>query len=240
MIDSRLHTYSMFGTMIAAVGVVAAVWLADEAQGDAEEKDPFANYTIIDAALAEKAAAPEDKQPVKETRAPRPEEKPTGVSHDENAKPVTEPEKPKPDVKPDIQKILEKNRTNDDDEDLPVAPKARLETGRVDGVEVGFGDKTYGNPYLGALKSGLLKLWEYPEILDDVGTPIGCIQLELDGKIDEIKLMQTSGNSNVDQSVETALADFKKKNNEDPKPLPTTPEDLTYLARMPLCWRMKV
>ena len=52
--------------------------------------------------------------------------------------------------------------------------------------------------------------------------------------------MQTSGNSNVDQSVETALADFKKKNNEDPKPLPTTPEDLTYLARMPLCWRMKV
>lgn len=238
MIETKLHTYSIMGTVIAAVGVVGAVWLADEAQGDDKKKDPFENYTVIDAALAEKAAAPEDKQPVKETRAPNPEVKPVGVSHDENAKPVTEPEKPKPD-KPDIKSILEKNRSNDDD-DLPVSPKARLETGRIDGVEVGFGDKTYGNPYLGALKSGLLKLWEYPEILDDVGTPVGCIQLKADGSIDEVKLMESSGNPNVDQSVETALADFKKKNNQDPKPLPSTPEDLTYLARMPLCWRMKV
>lgn len=242
MNDASLRTWSLSGTILAAAAVVGGLYWADVAAGStgSDERDPYENYTVIDAALAEKAAAPETKQPQKETRAPRPEEKPVGVSRDENAKPVTEPEKPKPPDKPDIESILEKNRDKDEDEDLPVSPKARIETGRIDGVEVGFGDKTYGNPYLGALKSGVLKLWEFPEILDDVGTPIGCIELDADGKVKSIKVAKPSGNAELDDSVERALTEFMKKNNEDPKPLPTTPEDLTYLARMPLCWRMKV
>ena len=39
---------------------------------------------------------------------------------------------------------------------------------------------------------------------------------------------------------ETFARRFEIKNNKEPKPLPTTPEDLTFLERMPLCWRLKV
>ena len=86
----------------------------------------------------------------------------------------------------------------------------------------------------------MLRLWEYPEILDDVGIPTGCIFLELDGSIRKVEVMKKSGNDQVDFSVETALKAMQAKNNEAPTPLPTTPDDLTYLARMPLCWRLKV
>ncbi len=239
MIEQRLHTYSMIGTVLCCLALGGGTWAASEAAGDdEEEKDPFANMVVIDAALAEKGAA-EPKQPVKEVRAPPPPETPTGVSRDENAAPVIAPEKPKPD-RPDVESVLERNRAKDEDEDLPVGKKPPIEIGRIDGVEVGFGDKTHGNPYLGALKSGFMRGWEYPEILSDVGIPVGCIQLEEDGTIDEVKLLQASGNPELDDSVERALADFKIKNNKEPKPLPTTPEDLTFLERMPLCWRLKV
>lgn len=237
MIDSQLHTYSIMGTVLAAVGMCAGVYFANDAAGGTIDVDPFANMVVIDAALAQKSAEP-PKQPQKETRAPREEVKPVGVSHDENARPVVEPE-PKPD-KPDIQKVLDSHRSDDDDDDLPVSNTPKIETGKVDGVEVGFGDKTFGNRYLGALKSGFMRGWEYPEILSDVGIPIGCIQLEEDGTIKDTRLLQPSGNAELDDSVERALVDFQKKNNKEPTPLPTTPDDLTFLKRMPLCWRLKV
>lgn len=234
MIESRLHTYSMFGTILSGVAVVAAVWLADEAAKDAAaEPDPYANMVVIDAALAEKSTA-EQKQPQKELKPPPEPVKPIGVSRDENAAPVTEPEKPKPE-KPDIENVLNKHRS-DEDEDLPVG-KPEIEIGRVDGVEIGYGDKTYGDPYLGALKSAVMKAWEFPEILSDVGTPLGCIQLEADGTIEEIEVKKPSGNAELDDSVERALTELKKKTNLEPKPLP---KKLEYLTRMQLCWRMKV
>lgn len=240
MIDSSLHTYSLGGTLLIAVAAGVGIYFTNEASGGvAGAVDPYANMVVIDAALAQKGPE-QEKQPQKEFRAPTPPEKPVGVSHDENAKPVTAPEPPtsdRPD-QVDVKAILAKNRSNDDD-DLPVG-KPKIELGKIDGVEIGFGDKTYGNPYLGALKSGVMRAWEYPEILSDVGTPVGCIQLNLDGTIDKIEVKVPSGNAELDDSVERALTEFQKKNNKEPKPLPTTPDDLSYLARMELCWRMKV
>ncbi|HVV86080.1 MAG TPA: TonB C-terminal domain-containing protein [Kofleriaceae bacterium] len=244
MNEAKLHTYSAAGTILCVVGVAAVVYVSDSARKASAAPDPFANMTVIDAALAEQSSA-ETKQPQKETREPPPPVKPIGVSHDENAKPVTTPEPPKPPPPPDnvnIDDVLKKHRTDDDD-DLPVATKPKIETGRIDGVDIGYGDKTFGNPYLGALKSGFMRGWEYPEILSDVGTPIGCIQLDADGKIADTKLITPSGNAELDDSVERALTAFQKKVNDDPKPLPTGPgpdNDLSYLARMMLCWRLKV
>ena len=239
MIERRLHTYSMIGTVLCCLALGGGTWAASEAAGDDDaEKDPFADMVVIDAALAFKGAET-PKQPVKEVRAPPPPEQPTGVSRDEHAAPVVAPEKPKPE-KVDVESVLEKNRARDEDEDLPIGKKSAMEIGAIDGVEIGYGDKTHGNPYLGALKSGFMRGWEFPEILSDVGVPVGCIQLDEDGMIGAVKLMKASGNQQLDDSVERALADFKIKNNKEPKPLPTTPEDLTFLERMPLCWRLKV
>ena len=242
MMDAKLHTYSVTGTILVCVAMGTAVYAADEAAGSgAARDDRFDDMVVIDAALAEKASA-ETKQPQKDFRPPPEPVKPIGVSHDEN-KPVTAPEPPKPPPPPDkvdIQSVLDKNRAKDEDEDLPIGNKPKIEIGRIDGDEVGFGDKTYGNRYLGELKSGFLKVWTYPEILDDTGVPIGCIQLNADGTIEDVELKKKSGNDLVDDSVERALAEFKDKVNKAPKPLPTTPDDLTYLARMQLCWRLKV
>lgn len=234
--EARLHTYAMIGTVLVVAGMGGGTYAASRASAaSADKADPFENMVVIDAALAEKSSS-QEKQPQKEFRPPPEPVKPLGVSHDENAKPVTEPDKPKPEVKPDIKAILDKNRSHDDDDDLPVG-KPKIEIGRIDGSEVGFGDKTFGDPYLGALKSQLMKLWEYPEILSDVGTPVGCIRLKEDGSIDEWKLMESSSNPELDDSVERALKDLQKKLDKEPKPLP---DHLSYLLRMPLCWRLKV
>jgi hypothetical protein len=239
VIDARLHTFAVSGTVLLTVAMGVGVYFTNEASGSAAADDPFEDMVVIDAALAQKAPA-ETKQPQMDFKPPPEPVKPIGVSHDEN-KPVTEPpEPPKPPTPPtpNIEDVLAKHRA-DEDEDLPVG-KPKIEIGRIDGDEVGFGDKTFGNRYLGELKSGLLKVWTYPEILDDTGIPVGCIQLELDGTIEDVELKKKSGNDLVDDSVERALAAFKDKVNEDPKPLPTAPDDLTYLARMQLCWRLKV
>jgi TonB C terminal len=236
MSDSSLHAYAMIGTLVAVTGMGGGVYYADQAAADAASKpNPYDNMVVIDAALAEKSSA-QEKQPQKDFRAPPPPEKPEGVSRDEKAPPVVKPDKPPPDPTIDPNAVLNKNRSKDDDDELPVG-KPKIEIGRIDGSEVGFGDKTFGDPYLGALKSGFMRVWEYPEILSDVGTPIGCIRLEEDGSIKETKLLQSSDNPELDDSVERALTEFQKKNNKEPKLLP---DHLSYLLRMPLCWRLKV
>ena len=242
MIDTTLHTYSIAGTILVGIAMGAALYVAEKAEGDeAPVDDPYANMMVIDAALAEKSTA-ETKQPQRATRPPPPPEKPVGVSRDENAPPKPPPpDKPPPPPPPDVDiaKVLERNRA-DDDEELPVAKEARIDKGRIDGVEVGFGDKTYGNRYLGELKSRFMKVWAYPEILEDTGIPVACIRLDADGRVTETKLMTPSGNDPLDDSVERALTAFEELNNKEPKPLPTTPDDLTILAKIPLCWRLKV
>ncbi len=231
---SAMHTFSGLGTAAVTAVVGVAVWWADsKADDDKQPKDPFENMEVIDAALAEKAPAPVT-QPQKKFRQPDPV-KPEGVSHDENAKPVDKPKDDPKDPAIDIDKVLNRNR--DDDDDLDVGPTTQPVVGAFDGSEDGWGDETKGDPYLGALKSDLLRGWEYPEILSDVGTPIGCIHLEPDGTIPEVVLREKSGNDELDDSVERALKDLQKRREKDPKPVPA---HLVPKTRKWICYRMKV
>lgn len=232
--QSEMQAYSGLGTA-AVVGIVAVVaWWADNAAADAKapERDPYADMEVIDAALAEKAPT-EVVQPQKQFRQPDPV-KPEGVSRDADARPV---DKPKDDPKPiDINAVLDKNRSRDDD-DLPPGPATTPTVGAFDGSEDGWGDETRGDPFLGALKSDLLRGWEYPEILSDVGTPVGCIHLEPDGTIPEVVLREQSGNSELDDSVERALRELQKRRDKEPKPVPA---HLIPKTRKWICYRMKV
>ncbi len=230
---SQLHTFSGLGTALVTAVAGVAVWWADSHADDEKPKaDPFADMEVIDAALAEKAPA-QVVQPQKKFRTPDPV-KPEGVSHDENAKPVDKPkDDPKDDI--DIDKVLNRNR--DDDDDLDVGPTTQPVVGAFDGDEQGWGDETKGDPYLGALKSDLLRAWEFPEILSDVGTPVGCIHLEPDGTIPEVVLREQSGNAELDDSVERALKELQKKREKDPKPVPA---HLAPKTRKWICYRMKV
>jgi hypothetical protein len=235
MTSVQLHVYSGIGTFVTMVAVgVAVVWAQSKTDDeDEKKKDPYADMEVIDAALAEKA--PEEiVQPVKPTRQPTPV-KPEGVIREADTQPVTKPEDVKKDGVPSIDDILKKNR--DDDDDLEEGPVTMPVVGKFDGSEDGFGDETRGDPYLGALKSDLLRGWEYPEILSDVGTPVGCIHLEPDGTIPEVVLREKSGNAELDDSVERAMRDLKKKRDTEPKPVPA---HLIPKTRKWICYRMKV
>lgn len=233
---SALHTYSGLGTALVVALVGVGTWRAQACSAEASDdkkKDPYADMEVIEASLAMKAPA-EVVQPQKQFRQPDPV-KPEGVSRDADAKPV---EKPKDEAKDpiDIDKVLNKNRDDDDDE-LPVGPATMPVVGAFDGSDEGWGDETKGDPFLGALKSDLMRAWEFPEILSEVGTPIGCIHIEPDGTIPEIKLDVASGNSELDDSVERALKGLKKKRDEDPRPVPAY---LVPKTRKWICYRMKV
>jgi hypothetical protein len=231
----KIHAFSASGTVVVSLLVGLGVWWAGRGSAEAKEpdKDPFENYDVIDASLAEKA--PDVVQPQKQFRQPDPV-KPTLLSHDANAKPSTKPEEKPVDPKLNIDDVLAKHR--DDDDDLEVGqPTTQPVIGRFDGSEDGFGDETKGDPYLGALKSDLLRSWEYPEILSDVGTPVGCIHLEPDGTIPETVLREKSGNDELDDSVERAMAELKKKRDADPKPVPA---HLIPKTRKWICYRMRV
>lgn len=237
MTSDKMHAFSGIGTAVVAVlGVLGVLWADGRAATKPEPKDdPFKDMEEIDASLAEKA--PDTVvQPQKQFRQPD-EVKPIQVSRDANAKPVTKPDEPPPkDPQIDIDKVLNAHR--DDDEDLEVGnPTTQPVIGRFDGSEDGFGDETKGDPYLGALKSDLLRAWEYPEILSDVGTPIGCIHLEPDGTIPETVLREKSGNDELDDSVERAMRELQKKREADPKPVPA---HLIPKTRKWICYRMRV
>lgn len=234
MKDDQIQVFSIVGTVVITVGLAVGVWQTSEwtEAAAATKKDPYADMEVIDAALAELPKKPKT-QPQKKFQAPTPE-KPMGASRDELAKPVAQPDVPKPDKLPSLEDLANARPDNDDE---PVGKPDEQPVGAFDGSEFGFGDETRGDPFLGALKADLLRNWEYPEILSDVGTPVGCIHIEPDGKIEESELREKSGNSELDDSVERALGELQKLRNQEPKPVPA---HLIPKTRKWICWRMKV
>lgn len=238
MNDTNMHVWSIVGTAVITAAVSGITLYSSEwAEAAAGTKDPYADMEVIDAALAELPKKPQ-KQPQKKFRAPDPEVKPEGVSRDEQAKPIDHPDEPK---KPadKVPNLDDFRRPSPDDDDQPVGKPDEQPAGAFDGSEFGFGDETRGDPYLGALKADLLRGWEYPEILSDVGTPVGCIHIEPDGAIEEWELREKSGNAELDDSVERALRDLQKLRNQADAKKPV-PAHLIPKTRKWICYRMKV
>lgn len=231
-----MQVFSIIGTAVIATTVSLLVWKSDELGFGGfgttrAAADPYADMEVIDASLAELPKKPQ-QQPQKKFRAPDPI-KPV-VIHDPNAQPV---DKPPPDDsgKDNVPSLDDVRRPDNSDE--PIGKPDEVTVGAFDGSEFGFGDETRGDPYLGALKADLLRNWEYPEILSDVGTPIGCIHIEPDGKIPEWELREKSGNTELDDSVERALRELQKIRDKEPKEVPV---HLIPKTRKWICWRMKV
>lgn len=239
MKDQDMQVVSMIGTAVIVTAISMAVWQSDAIGGflgfgDGTAKaDPYADMEVIDAALAELPKKPQ-QQPQKKFRAPEPDAKPVGVSRDDKAAPVDKPvDEPK--SKDTVPSLDDVRRPDNSDE--PIGKPDEVTVGAFDGSEFGFGDETRGDPFLGALKADLLRSWEYPEILSDVGTPVGCIHIEPDGKIPEWELREKSGNTELDDSVERALRELQKLRNAEPREVPV---HLIPKTRKWICWRMKV
>lgn len=191
----------------------------------------------IEASLAYKKAS--KSQPQKQFRPPPPPEEATGLSHDETKAPTPpDPTKKAPPPTDDKINPADYKKFARTDDDMPVGNPSDEAVGAFDGSEYGFAEETRGDPYFQKLVADLVHGWEYPEILADTGTPVGCLHLEASGKIAETKFKEKSGTAELDDSVERALAAIKKLRNDEPVAVP--PHLLRAATTKWICFKFKV
>ncbi len=233
--EVALHAWSAFGVALVCGLLILGGWKGASAfGGDDDDKPNLDDMEAIEASLAYKKAEPK-KQPQKKKNAPAPEVKPEGVSRDEEKKPI-EDKKDEPKTKPDdVVDPLADFRRKNEDEDLDTGKTKDEEVGQFDGSEFGFADVTKGDEYWQHLIADMR--WEYPELLAGEGVPVGCIHLELDGKVSEIKLHTKSGNDELDDSVERALKTLKKSRDDEPVPVP---DRLAKQTRKWICFKFTI
>src|SRR5262245_4240478 len=209
MKNGEIHALATFGTIALTVGLTAPlVYFTDSASAD--NKPLLADMEEIEASLAyKKPKAP--VQPQKKVEEKQPEVKQEGESHDEEKKTCAPNDKPKCGgggvarcegttwkCTPQDEKPVKKDDTDPlkkfkhpQDDDTPKGDKPTDNLPPFDGNEFGRDSETRGHPYWQKLKADLA--WEYPQILNAAGAPIGCIHLTADGKIPEVNMHQKSG-----------------------------------------------
>lgn len=233
--NSQMHGFALVGTVVLSVGLFGGTLYLTEA-AEVPHEPQLKEMITIEASLARKSE--KKKQPQKVVKAPEPEVKPEGVSHDEN-KPPPPPDKkpedkPKPRPKPDdkVPDISKFKHASDDDPQPGGAPVTDI--GQFDGSEKGFAPVNAGNPYWQHLAADNHQAWQIPTISKVKGAPVGCFHIEPDGKIAGIKFDAPSGDEILDDSVQRALKIVQKARNEKPQPVPT--EQLAVIKRW-VCFR---
>lgn len=234
--DGELQGIAASGSLLimAAMIVPTLVWAGSAAVAD--DGPNLTEMEAIEATLAyKKPNTP--TQPQKQFQAPPPQDKPQGLSLDDQKKPDDKkPDDPKPKTtEPTPADYNKYKRTGDD---VPVGKPTDEDVGAFDGDEHGFADVSKGDPYFQKLVGDLLAGWEYPEILADGGVPVGCLHIDATGKIVETKFKEKSGSSELDDSVDRALASVKKARNETPIPVPT--HLLRQATTQWVCFKFKV
>lgn len=216
MRDRDMHLVAAIGAVVATALMVAAP-LVYAAGAPAPVGPNLAELEAIEASLAYKAATP-PKQPQKKFRQPE-VAKPEGVSRDETKPTTAKPEEPKP-KNADLESEYERLRRMRASEDDPIGKPSETEVGAFDGSQFGFAEESRGDPYFQDLVRDVLERWELPEIVQDSGLLVGCVQLSADGKIKDTLFKEKSAHSELNDSVERALAAVKKLRSESPQPVP--------------------
>ena len=231
--NGQMHGLALIGTFALSGALFGGTLYLTEA-AEAAHQPELKEMITIEASLARKAE--KKKQPQKELKAPEPEIKPEGVSHDETKKPPEKkPEdkpkpKPKPDDKPpDITKFKHAS-----DDDAQPGGKPVTDIGQFDGSEKGFAPINAGNPYWQNFVADFNQVWELPQISKVNGAAVGCFQVQADGKIAGVKFDTPSGDQLLDDSVQRALKATQKVRNDKPQPVPT--EQLGVIRKW-VCFR---
>jgi hypothetical protein len=247
--EFEMHALAVAGTLLT-VGALAAPVYYLGGSGNAYAGPDLSKFEVIEADLAMKSEeAP--KTPQKPTRTPDPKVD-EAVGGDPNAKPDTcakdsdcapgkvcknelcvRKDTKHPDDPPDLSQF---HHNTDDEADT--GDTKIYKPGAFDGDEQGWAPTTRGDKFYIELNKDLRAGWEYPEILSDEGFPAGCVHLQPDGKIPEVKMMEKSGNVELDDSVERALAALQKLRNQDPVEVPTHLLQ-TGVTEKWLCFRFK-
>src|SRR5215467_13584638 len=174
--NGQMHGLALVGTVLLSGALFGGTLYLTEA-AEVEHQPELKEMITIEASLARKSE--KKKQPQKELKAPEPEVKPEGVSHDEHKKPPEKkPEdKPKPKPKTDDKPVdITKFKHASDDDPQPGA-KPVTDIGQFDGSEKGFAPINAGNPYWQHLAADNHQAWQIPTISKVKGAPVGCFHI---------------------------------------------------------------
>lgn len=217
--DGEMHVMSLVATVVVTAGlVVPAWWYGSEASADASKPAEPINMQAIEASIAIQKTP--QKQPQKEFRAPNPEVKPEGVSHEDKKpdKPKPKDDKPKP---PDDTKLKPPpDRKSALDDDKPVGEQ-KAPAGPPSDNQRGFADVTKGDPFFQRVARDWAENFSYPGILDAEKLTNACIYFAPDGKIAGWKLLPKSGDDTLDDAAERGLKAIEKLRNANPEAPPT-------------------
>lgn len=223
MNDRDMHTVAGIGAFVLLSALLAGTWVASGG-GSASEKDeaPKIEMEAIEASIA--ARKKPAKLPQKKIVAPpKQEEVVDKVNREADKLPDPPKEKEKPPEPPKDPKIDSKDPLKDirrpDPDEQTGKPTEEVGAGPFDPNAKGWADETRGHPFFQGVAKDINEAWEFPKILSASNAAVGCLHITADGKIAKTKV-DKSGDDQLDQSAEEALAKVERKRNANPEPPP--------------------
>jgi TonB family protein len=154
------------------------------------------------------------------------------VAKDMNALPHIEEKKEPKDVDPLKKTHAEQFKEMKDDTE-GVQPSNE---GSLTGSRAGTANEAKGDPYILQLVDQIGSAWTVPTTLSDTQlaklTAVACLTISESGALTTYKIVQPSGNSQFDSSLDAALSTVKKLPAPPDRDLatPSGPKNLKYLA----------
>lgn len=153
------------------------------------------------------------------------------VAKDMNALPHLEKKDEPKDVDPLKKTHAEQFKQMDDQEGVQPSNE-----GSLTGSRAGTASEAKGDPYILQLVDQIGSAWSVPTTLSDAQlaklTAVACLTISESGSLTSYKIVQPSGNSQFDSSLDAALSTTKKLPPPPDRDLqtPSGPKNLKYLA----------
>jgi TonB family protein len=222
-----LRTWAIIITVVIHAGVFGGAWIARLLSF---QHTPQLSENYVDAQLV-RFGKPRDLSflPHKEGHV---KEKPPDikVAKDMNALPHIDEKKDPKDVDP-LKKTHEDVFKNlkDDNEGVEVTNE-----GSLSGSRAGTATEAKGDPYILQLVDQIGSAWTVPTTLTDAQlaklTAVACLTISESGTLTSYKIVQPSGNSQFDSSLDAALSTIKKLPPPPDRNLMTLSKNIKYLA----------
>lgn len=246
--DTELHVIAIIGAgvLTAALFVPAAIWAGGTGGSSSDDDDNMKNKVVVRAELA--ALKTPKKQPQKEFKAPTPEDKPQGVSRDENKDvkaqccvseadcnkvslpfPTTCPDNGRCDggrCKAPKQEVVKSEKDKPvvipdrtGSVDEPVGKPTESQIGTFDGNKKGRASANSGHRWLAELATDYLNYVDFPSI-EEASEALACLRIEKDGTISDTTLNPPTGKRSDNEGLNAKAENAFKKITDDRKQKP--------------------
>jgi TonB family protein len=225
-----LRTYAIIVTVVIHVGVVFGAFIAGMFSFHHTTISP---QSYVDAELV-RFGKPRDLSflPHKEGQV---KDKPPEIkiAKDLNALPHIEEKKEPKDVDPLKKTHAEQFKNLQDPNEGVEAPNV----GSLTGSRAGTASEAKGDPYILQLGDQIGSAWTVPTTISDaqlanMKVPVACLTISESGTLSSYKIVESSGNSQYDSSLDAVLSTMKKLPPPPDRDLqtPSGPKNLKYLA----------